>query len=261
MSNRPPAFKYSDKEVAAIRATLHSRPFHRFPDAQFLETLAGTYLFHVSRGRSSLSKKQIAKEQAERDRIVERVRRAVPVYDRAERIEAIVEREVAESIDADDPLSQLSRTRLLAKAMFDGEIDAFDLEALIVRDYLSNPNRLNWRGGERWLFADDRKKAHRFEYINQLVCFWAEDQCCRPDEVSVSAVESAHGDCLMDFILAAAGRPLQEAGEEIGTDRILDIVHEVKEHWRGRPWGDPELEAILAEEAELDRRRATDNLE
>ena len=249
MPTHSPAFRYTDDEVSAIGATLRSRPFNRFPDVQYLETCASTYLLHVSRARAALPKKQIAKERAERQRIVERVRRGVRVSERAERVEASVESMVVASIDADDPLSQFSRTRLLAQAMFDGEINQFDFEALIVREYLSDPGRLKWPGAERWLFADDRKKAHRVEYINNLVCFWAEDRSMRPDDVPISAAESSSGDRLMDFIVAAASRPLHEAGEEVGTDQIMNLVQSVKEYWRGRPWGDPELEAVLAEEA------------
>ena len=173
------SFKYT-AEVATIAATLHSRPFTNWPDVDQLETLAILYIFSVSRARGSLPKKQIAKEKAERNRIVERVRRAVRVGDRAERIEAIVERMVADSIDVDDPLSQFSRTRLLAQAMFDGEITEFELERLIVRHFLSQPGKLEWPGKDRWIFADDRERRHRFEYVKQLVCYWAEDRNCRP---------------------------------------------------------------------------------
>lgn len=240
------AFRYSDIEIAAIRATLHSE-LHLWPDIQQLETEAALYLFRVARSRDSLSRRKIAEEKSERDRIVKRVQRSVPVSDRGARISSTVDDLLREN-------PHLSRTRLLAQAMFERKIDELDLEELIVREYLTHPDRLNWPGSDRWLFADDRKKAHRFQYINYLVCFWAEEQFVRPDEVPVSAAESSRGDRLMDFILAAASRPLQEAGEEIGADRILDLVQEVKEYWRGRPW-EAELE-MTDEEPELATKRA-----
>lgn len=246
-------FAYSAAEIEAIVATI-PRDLPYFPSIQYLEQRAHWYIHQANAAKTAATKKQVEKEVAERTRIVERVRRSVSVSERAERIEGIVEGMVVESIDADDPLSQYSRTRLLAQAMFDGAISEFEFEDLIVRRYLSDPGRLEWAGRDRWLHADDRKKRHRWEYINQLVCFWAEYQDVRPDEVSVSPGKSAAGNRLMDFLLAVSTRPMEEAGEFVESERIMDIVQEVRDYWRGRPWGDPEEEAILAEEAASDER-------
>lgn len=221
-------FRYVRAEIEAIQSTLWW-PLEPGFDLTLLEQCAERYLFRVARARSAAPLQRVKKEKADRDRSVERVRRAIHVGQRAERVSQHVNHAVAND-------NLLSRTRLLAEAMFKGKIDEWELRALIARDLLAEPNRLVWPGDSQWTFSDGRKKDHRTAYIDELVRFWAEDRDIRPDQVSVSPVESQKGNRLMDFLLAAGSRPMNEAGELIGPERITDVVEGLKRHWAGIVW-------------------------
>jgi len=200
-----------------------------------------SYKIAAAYERASLPRGEASRERADRDRTLERVRRAVRVRDKAREVASVVDKLVAE-----DPWQ--CRTRLLAQAMFDGALASWDLEALIVSEFLASPGKLNWQGAENWTFASRRQKEHRFQYIDNLVCFFAHMRNCRPDSLAVSAGRFRKGDRLMDFILAAASRPLEESGEMLGDDQLMNLVNQVKANWVGRFWGDPELAEICGEE-------------
>lgn len=224
-------FRYAEDEVAAIAATLRPHSFDLALDLRYLETCAQLYLFRVGQARVATPPRKTRKERDDRERTVERVRRSIRVGKKAEQVSAFVDAVVTQD-------EGQSRTRLLAQAMFDGRIDEWDLRALLTRDELAAPSRLAWPGADKWYFSDGRQKGHRSEYINELVCFWADDRDVRPDEVSATAGDSRQGNHLMDFILAAGSRPMRVAGEEVGADQLRNIVQDVKTYWAGRPWGE-----------------------
>jgi hypothetical protein len=222
-------FRYAEDEVAAIAATLRPHAIDLAVDLRYLEDCAQIYLFRVAAASAALSSIDITKARDDRDRTVKRVRQSIVVGKKADRVSAFVDTVVAQDKDQ-------SRTRLLAQAMLDGRINEWDLRALLARDELSEPGRLAWPGRDMWTHADGRQKGHRASYVNDLVCFWAEDRDIRPDEVSATAADSRRGNHLMDFILAAGSRPMREASEEVGADQLRNIVQDVKTYWVGRPW-------------------------
>jgi hypothetical protein len=237
---------YKPDEVEAIANALGDVDLHYFPDVQILEGYIFSYKHRVGRAKKAPSKTQVAKVDFERARILKLVRDTIHITERAAAVAAKVDQIVVEGE------WQVS-TRLLAQAMFDGAINSNELQSVIVSRYLEDPQQLNWRNAENWGYADSRKKEHRFEYLKWLVVFWAEEKGIRPDEVRVSTSQPANGKGLMNFIVAAATRPLKEAGELVDIEMLLKIVLEIKAYWRGRPWIDPELETEMEEERNAER--------